>query len=287
MITSGRAAPSSASTSPSSRKRRRRTGFCTGRWFRNGGCPSSAELPDCPHARHARLAYRVSPSWRFDVRVRFRAGLNEQIGHEFGACPAVHRHRRPLRRRDAAAAGRALLPAGVGGAKPRHDDRAVPARRRAGGGHPGGGGAPHGVRGHGRAGRPGARAGAPGDRPDQRARRHSPATRATTRRAVHAVVHQGAGRGGFEHVRPAQGGRAARENPLLAEEYLVARVDRRGGRSDGARTPPAAPFSRCTLVTVPGTVTAAVAPWAGSFPPAQRGLTGTLHRERAAIATDS
>ena len=44
--------------------------------------------------------------------------------------PAVHRHRRPLRRRDAAAAGGVLLRAGAGGAQPRDDDAPLPARRR-------------------------------------------------------------------------------------------------------------------------------------------------------------
>ena len=49
----------------------------------------------------------------------------------------------------------------------------------------------------------------------------SPGSGRLCRRAVHAVVHQGAGGGGVQHVRPAEGGRAGCANPLMAEEYLA------------------------------------------------------------------
>ena len=55
-----------------------------------------------------------------------------------------------------------------------------------------------GVRGRRRAGRAGARAGAPRQRPDQRPGRAGAQRGRLLQRAVHAVVHQGAGRGGLE-----------------------------------------------------------------------------------------
>ena len=59
------------------------------------------------------------------------------------------------------------------------------------------------------------------------------------RRAVHAVVHQGAGRGGLEHVRPPARGRARPREPAPGRGVPGPRGDRRGGRRHGARRRPA------------------------------------------------
>ena len=66
----------------------------------------------------------------------FADALNDQIANEFAAAMQYIGDRRPLRRRDPAAAGGLLLPPGARGAQPRDDDGPVPARRRSRGEDP-------------------------------------------------------------------------------------------------------------------------------------------------------
>ena len=132
--------------------------------------------------------------------------LNEQIANEFAA-PTSSTSRTPSTTtpRRCRASPRFFYRAGARGARPRDDDGPVPARRRASSRSIPGIEAPqNAIRRHRRAGAARARPGEARHRADQRARRGSPASTATTRRAVHAVVHQGAGRGGRRRCRPAR-----------------------------------------------------------------------------------
>ena len=150
---------------------------------------------------------RVMPATAFVDR------LNDQIASEFGAHQQYVAIAVLLRRRDAPAPGGLLLRPGARGAQPRDDDGPVPHGCRRGPGHPGRRRAPHLLRRHRRAGAGGPRAGAPRLRPDRGSREGRARGGRLPLRAVHAVVPQGAGRGGRHDVRPAAGGRARPREP--------------------------------------------------------------------------
>ena len=122
ITTSGRSAPSSASTAGRSAETPSPNRILTGRWLRKVAAT----------ARHLwRIGYLLAPVQEVPCpESRFVVGAERADRLRVRRQPAVHRDRRPLRRRDASAPGRVLLPAGARGAKPRHDDGAVPARRR-------------------------------------------------------------------------------------------------------------------------------------------------------------
>ncbi len=125
-----RAPPARSAETPSPNR------ILTGRWLRK-------PFTDCG-AHPVIVVGRLLRSpfvRRIHVREPFRLGAERADRLRVRRQPAVHRDRHPLRRRDAAAPGRVLLPAGARGAKPRHDDGAVPARRRRAGDDPGGRGA--------------------------------------------------------------------------------------------------------------------------------------------------
>ena len=67
-----------------------------------------------------------------------------------------------------------------------------------------------------------------GSRADQRPRRRRARGERLCRRAVHALVHQGAGRGGVEHERPPARGRACPREPAPGRGVPGPRGDRRG-----------------------------------------------------------
>ncbi|CAA9479187.1 MAG: Ferritin, partial [uncultured Solirubrobacteraceae bacterium] len=129
--------------------------------------------------------------------------------------PAVRGDRRPLRRPDAPAAGGLLLRPGGRGAQPRADDGPLPARQRRLPGLPGPARAAVALRRHRRAGGDGARAGAPRDRADRRARAHGPRGRRLPGRAVPRVVPQGADGGGGVRVGPARRRAPRRREPAV------------------------------------------------------------------------
>ncbi|CAA9533201.1 MAG: Ferritin, Dps family protein, partial [uncultured Solirubrobacteraceae bacterium] len=147
---------------------------------------------------------------------------------------AISRDRRLLRRRDASPPGRVLLRAGAGRAQPRADDDPVPARRGRAGAGPRRRGPAECLRRRRRTGRAGARAGAPRQRSDQRPGRDRSQRGRLLQRAVHAVVHQGADRGGRVDERPAQGRHACPREPAAGRGVPRPRgARRRGRRPDG------------------------------------------------------
>src|SRR5215208_3669982 len=151
--------------------------------------------------------------------------------------PAVRGDRGALRRRDAPPALALLLPPGARGARPRDDDDPVPARRRRAGRGAGRRRPAGGLRRHRQPRRARARTGEARLGADQRARRPRPAGGRLLVRAVHAVVHQGADRGGRDDVRPAARRRAL-PGPRDGHRGLPgARAARGGGRRPDGPAP--------------------------------------------------
>ncbi|CAA9531285.1 MAG: Ferritin, partial [uncultured Solirubrobacteraceae bacterium] len=163
-------------------------------------------------------------------RPRLRRAAQRADRQRVRRSPAVHRVRGALRRRDAAAARPLLLPPGDGGARPRDDDGPVPHRRRRGRRHAGDRRAADALRRRRRAHRARPRAGEARVGADQRARRPRAPGGRLLERAVRAVVHQGADRGGRDDERPAPGGRALARRRHGHRGLRRARARRRGGR---------------------------------------------------------
>ncbi|CAA9420671.1 MAG: Ferritin, partial [uncultured Pseudonocardia sp.] len=148
---------------------------------------------------------------------------------------AVHRGRRLPGRAGPPPVGGALLRPGPGGAQPRHEHGALPARLGPARRHP---------RRRRRAqrlllrrGRRAARAepGEGGHGADHRARPHGPRRGRLPRRAVRAVVPQGAGGGGRVDVHPAHRGAAGGRQPVPHRGLHRPRaVEGRVARPDGA-----------------------------------------------------
>ena len=152
---------------------------------------------------------------------------------------AVHSDRHVLRRRDAGAARRALLPASSRGAEPRDDARPVPARRRRGCHDPGRRRAADVVLGRRGTERAGTGPGEGGHRADRRAGRHSHARRASSSASSSST---GSSRSSARKCRAcpicSRSSSAARTTSCSSRSTSAGRVGRepaRGRRSSGRR----------------------------------------------------